>query len=175
MLETVHGIVIASKPREIMISEQSDLPEREQREQQTSNQDAAKPEQMPSLANDEDTVEIATLSVIRFLESILEERLETSKKATPPQWFSHNHANMNISRQAAYAYEHAAEISKVKLMQIQATRTRKTPAQTPDIGDLYAMLRQLREAYRSNITVLPLRQDLSFYESIKHSMPSTSD
>lgn len=122
----------------------------------------------PSQDNAEHT-ELSTLSVIRFLEHLLEEHLkinEQNQKPSQDKWLPYAPANQNRAKHAAYAYAHAAEISKTKLNRLKPARPYALQkSDRPE--DIYTLLRLLRDLYKQGQIKISLRQDLPFTESIR--------
>lgn len=114
---------------------------------------------------DEDTATLSTLSVIRFIENVLEEKLKIgTQKIFTPQPARHKSinlspANQNSTRLAARAYAHAAKTGQSMWQHQEMTRT-------PDLNDIYGLLRRLRRAYAMDVHSLNAPQNQSFYSSI---------
>lgn len=167
MLGTIQNIPAQAAQRETEVSPLRSPASGYDKENQDTLSDFSERDHSESTVSEEqNTTALSTLSLIRFLENILEQKLGIHGDPTSPKWFSNLAVNQNQAKRAAYAYAHAAEISKAKLSHLSRTRTHKN-TRTVNTEEIYALIRNLREIYASGILSLNVAQDLSFFESVK--------
>lgn len=165
-MDTVQSISTQVAVRETDVSAPFFAPDQRHHEQDKPFDHSETKHTPDNPVQEQDMTALATLSVIRFLENILEKKLGLHGDPTSPKWFSNVAVNQNQAKKAAYAYAHAAEISKVKLSQLPRTRMHKKTGAV-NTEEIYALIRTLREIYASGILTLNVKQDLPFFESIK--------
>lgn len=131
------------------------------------NTDQESSQDQKTQTSDDSAAEFSTLSLIKFLESFLEDRLgklpesHSDEDIIQSRWLDKRSANQNIAKKAIQAYSHAAEIARGRLQ--------KTP-QEADLRVVYALLQDLRRLHERGVNVLSVHQDQSFLRSVREAV-----
>lgn len=167
MLDTINNITAQNAAREIEISELRTLPDKQKEDSKNKEK---QPNQKQNVYGDGDTTALSVISIIRFLENILEERLNVQEKTAYTSWYQKNAVNTQNAKCAASAYAHAAEIAHFKLSSLSKKERTHTHIKPPNNEEIYSLILSLRDAHSREIRTLNLQQNLPFYQSIKQAL-----
>lgn len=171
MYGNIQNISGALHPREL---EQSDtrlgLRSYEQRKRKGKQRsDQKTPSRQEQDSEDFPLTRLSVMSLILFLQDILEQRLDMGTKSNEERWTPHEPANVNMYKAASSAYRHAAEVSRYKLKAAQEP-PHDSSFTSSALSDIYRLLEELRGLERRGIHTLEVQQDIPFLQSINEAI-----